>query len=108
MLFELSLIPLGATHISGEIAEALKIIDESGLPFQLTATGTCLEGEWDEVMPVLRQCHERVRQLSPHLLTFIKIEDKAGHDLLHHNVESVEAKLGHRLERSASPHLVGG
>ena len=107
MLFELSIIPLGGAHISGEIAEALKIIDKSGLPFQLTPTGTCLEGEWDEVMPILRQCHGRVRQLSPHLVTFIKIEDKAGRDLLHHNVESVEAKLGHTLQRGAAPHLVG-
>ncbi len=106
MLFELSIIPLGNTHISGEIAEALKIIDESGLRFQLTPTGTCLEGEWDEVMPTLRQCHERVRDVSPHVITFIKIEDKPGRDLMLHNVESVETKVGHALQRGKSAHLV--
>ncbi len=107
MLIELSIIPLGAKHISSEITEALKIIDDSGLPFQLTPTGTCIEGEWDEVMPVVRQCHERVRQLSPYVITFVKIQDKEGAtDQLLHNVECVEAKVGHALQRGKSSYLV--
>lgn len=101
MLFELSLIPLGTgSHLSPAIAEALKIVDASGLPYQLTPAGTCIEGEWDEVMGVIRQCHDQLRETSSHLVTLIKIEDEAGaRDKLRQNVRSVEEKVGRPLRR---------
>src|SRR5688500_10161247 len=56
MLIEFSIIPLGKdTHISAEVAEALKIVHASGVPYQLTPLGTCLEGDWDELMPIIRR-----------------------------------------------------
>ena len=103
MLVELSLLVLGrGTHLSDEIAEALKIIHASGLPYLLTPLGTCIEGEWDEVMPLIRQCHERMRKLSPHVMTTIRIEDEAGErDKLRRNVAVVEQKAGYAF-KSAS------
>jgi len=101
MLVELSIIPLGGdTHLSTEIAEVLKLIDESGLPYQLTPSGTCIEGEWDNVMPLIRQCHDRARSTSSHVITTIKIEDEAGEqDKLTRNITSVEEKVGRTLRR---------
>lgn len=101
MLIEFSIVPIGSSsHISGEIAEALKIVDASRLPYQLTPMGTCLEGEWDEVMAVIKQCHERVRGRCSHLQTTIRIEDDAGErGKLSRNVRSVEEKIGHSLGR---------
>jgi uncharacterized protein (TIGR00106 family) len=101
MLVELSIIPLGGdTHLSTEIAEVLKLIDESGLPYQLTPSGTCIEGEWDNVMPLIRQCHDRARSTSSHVITTIKIEDEAGEqDKLTRNITSVEEKVGRALRR---------
>lgn len=62
MLFELSITPLGGDeHLSHELAEVLKIVDESGLPYQLTPTATCIEGAWDEVVPLIRRCHDHAR-----------------------------------------------
>ena len=79
MLVELSIVPLGsAVQWSDQLAEALKLIDASGLPYVLTPSGTCIEGEWDEVMALVRQCHERVRRSSPHVLTSIRIEVADG------------------------------
>jgi uncharacterized protein (TIGR00106 family) len=103
MLVELSIVPLGGDkHVSGEIAKALELIDGSGLPYQLTASATLIEGEWDEVMPLIRHCHERVRKLSPHVITHIKIEDDEGErNKIMSNVTSVEQKLGRSL-RSGS------
>jgi uncharacterized protein (TIGR00106 family) len=99
MLVELSIMPLGGDkHVSAEIAKALELIDGSGLPYQLTASATLIEGEWDEVMPLIRHCHERVRRLSPHVVTHIKIEDDEGEgNKLTTNVTSVEEKLGRPL-----------
>jgi uncharacterized protein (TIGR00106 family) len=104
MLVELSITPLGGDiDLSGEIAKALELIYTSGLPYQLTATATLIEGERDEVMPLVRQCHERVSELSPHVITTIKIEDDAGErNKLMRSVASVEEKVGRPLKRAVS------
>ena len=108
MLAELSIIPVGTgSHLSGEIAEAVKIIDESGLRYQLTPSGTCVEGEWDEVMQVVRRCHDKLRQHAPHVITTIRIEDDAGEtNKIERNVSSVEEKVGHPLHRAPGHHIV--
>jgi uncharacterized protein (TIGR00106 family) len=99
MLAELTILPLvGDGHTSDELAEVLKLVDSYGLPYQLTPTSTCIEGEWNEVMELVRQCHQRVRAKSPHVVTIIKIEDEEGAtDKLQRNVVSVEQKAGREL-----------
>src|SRR3954463_2145250 len=101
MLVELSIVPLGCdVQWSDQLAEALKLVDTLGLPYVLTPSGTCIEGEWDEVMTLVRRCHERVRQAAPHVLTSIRIEDEeGGRDQLTRNVASVEEKLGRPLRK---------
>ena len=108
MLFELSVLPLGTdAHLSDEIAEVVKVVEASGLPYQVTPTATCIEGEWDEVMPVIQQCHLRARELSPHVVTMLKIEDDEDSvNKLIHNVASVEEKVGHVLPKGPSPRSV--
>ncbi|MBI4524833.1 MAG: MTH1187 family thiamine-binding protein [Deltaproteobacteria bacterium] len=102
MLAELTIIPVGGdSHTSENLAEVLKLIDASGLSYQLTPTATCIEGRWEELMEIIRQCHERVRRGSPHVITMIKIEDEEGsNDKLRRNVASVEEKAGRRLQRT--------
>jgi len=96
MLVELSIVPLtGSSHLSDEIAQIVNIIEDSGLPYQLTPTGTCIEGEWDEVMDTVRQCHEYARSEASHVITTVKIDDdeeQAGK--LEGNVRSVREKIG--------------
>ena len=101
MLVELSIIPLnGSTHISGEIAKALTIIADSGLPYQLTAAGTCIEGEWSEVMDLIERCHREVRKTAPHVITTIRVEDEEGAtNKLEQNVISVQQKGGRNFDR---------
>lgn len=102
MLVEFSIIPVGnSTHMSGELAKVLHLIDTSGLAYQLTPSGTCIEGEWEAIMPLIQQCHARVRKTAAHVVTLIKIEDDAGErHKLARNVSSVEEKVGHPLGRS--------
>jgi uncharacterized protein (TIGR00106 family) len=104
MLAELSIIPVGGNpHSSAELAKALKLVEKSGLAYQLTPSATCIEGEWDQVMPLIRQCHERARKDASHVVTFIKLEEDDGErDKLTRNVTSVEEKMGHRLHTDAS------
>jgi uncharacterized protein (TIGR00106 family) len=101
MLFELNIVPLiGTTHLGNPIAEVVRIIDSSGLPYRLTPCGTCIEGEWDEVLPLVRRCHERLREQSPHVMTTLHIEDEEGaRDKLRYNVDYIAEKLGKAPER---------
>ena len=100
MLLELRILPLGVgAHISNQIAEALKIIEASGTPYKLTPSGTCLEGDWEDVLPLVKKCHDAARQSTPHVVTLLKIEDDDGPaDKLLRNVYAVEEKVGHILK----------
>jgi uncharacterized protein (TIGR00106 family) len=101
MLFELSILPLGEVHMSDEIAEVLEVIERSGLPYKLGPGSTYIEGTWDQVLPVIRACHACARGASRHVITSVRIEDDEGQpNKIRGNVESVEAKAGHKLERS--------
>lgn len=101
MLAELSINPLGrGTHLSHDLAEILKIVDSSGLRYSLTPCGTCIEGDWDEVMALVKLCHEQARTRSSHVMTTVRIEDEAGAtDKITENIASVERALGHQLKR---------
>jgi uncharacterized protein (TIGR00106 family) len=100
MLFEISVIPVGGDiHLSDELAAVLSVIDRSGLPYQLGPGSTCIEGEWDEAMALIRDCHREARRFSKHVITMIKVEDDEGQrNKLRTNVESVEEKAGRPLE----------
>jgi uncharacterized protein (TIGR00106 family) len=103
MLAELSIIPVGgSTHSSAELAKVLKLVEQSGLPYQFTPSSTCIEGEWDQIIELIHRCHERARKGSAHVVTFIKIEEDDGErNKLASNVASVEEKLGHPLKTEA-------
>jgi uncharacterized protein (TIGR00106 family) len=59
MVVEMSLDPIGAgTHLHEMIAHVVEIIRASKLTYELHAMGTNIEGEWDDVMSVVRQCME--------------------------------------------------
>ena len=74
MLAELTIVPLGrGEHLSTAIAEVLDVVDRSGVRYKFTPSGTCLEGEWEEVMEFVRQCHARERESSSHVMTTIRI-----------------------------------
>ena len=100
MLFELSVIPLGGDiHLSDELADVLEVVDRSGLRYRLGPTSTSIEGDWEEVMGTIRECHRQARRMSKHVITLIKVEDDEGEtNKLEANVESVAAKADTPLE----------
>ncbi|KAJ3413968.1 hypothetical protein HDV05_007257 [Chytridiales sp. JEL 0842] len=52
-------IPIGlGTSVSKEIAECQRILAKSGLKYQMHSYGTNVEGDWDDVMKVIKTCHE--------------------------------------------------
>lgn len=103
MLVELTINPLGrGTHLSKDLAEILKIVDASGLPYSLTPLGTCIEGDWDQVMELVKQCHALAKSYSHHVMTSIQIEDEdRAANKLEENVAAIERLAGHKLSRLA-------
>jgi len=100
MLVEFSIVPVGKKSIRNDVAEALKIVDGCGLPYQLTPTSTIIEGSLREILRVVEQCHERVRQDNDYVITSIRIEDEAGaQNELNRNVDAVEQAVGHSLHK---------
>lgn len=102
MLVQFSIVPLGKREsISEHMSKALEIVDKCGLPYRLTPMGTVVEGEWDEVMALIRTCHLKVLNNSmPRLLTTITIDDRPGkHDRITEKIRSVEKKLGRDLRK---------
>jgi len=101
MLASFAVIPMGLEGgVKNLIAEALKIVDASGLPYKLGAMTTTIEGEPAEVMDVIMRCHRKMLELAPRVLTNITIDDRKGATgRLAGKVKDVEEIIGKRLER---------
>jgi len=95
MIAEFSIAPIGAGEsLSGEVAKAFRVIEASGLLYEHHAMGTNLEGDWDEVMAVIKACRDRLLQDSNRVSIAIKIDDRAGHPKrLLHKVDAARRKM---------------
>jgi len=101
MLAEFSVVPLGkGESVSQYVAECLRIVEDSGIRYRINPMGTVLEGGFDEVMGVIKECHFRVMGMSTRCITSIKIDDRKGvADALDKKVESVENLVGRKLNK---------
>lgn len=101
MVVEFSVVPVGrGEELAGPVARILDLIDKSGLPYQLTAMGTLVEGDWDEVLGLVRRCHEAMRGEAGRVLTHIAIDDRPGaRGRITGKVRDVENILGRSLKK---------
>src|SRR5205807_6983120 len=96
MLAAFSITPLGAgDSVSESVAEAVRLVRESGLPNETNAMFTNVEGEWDEVMDLVKRCVLHVAEGAPRASVVLKLDYRPGTvDALHHKVQAVEDRLG--------------
>ncbi len=101
MIVAFSVVPVGSgVELKEQVAEVLKVIDRSGLPYRLNAMTTEIEGEWDEVIGVVRQAHDMGRSFSGRVLTTIVVDDREGAvGRITGKVADVEKIVGKKLER---------
>ena len=95
MLAAFSISPLGiGDSVSAAVADAVRLVRESGLPNETNAMFTNVEGEWDEVMGLIKACVDKVAEAAPRVSVVIKIDHRPGvSDALHGKVAAVEAHL---------------
>ena len=92
--------PLGKGESVGQyVARSLEIVDQSGLDYRLNPMGTVLEGDWDDVFGVVKQCYERMRKDCNRISCVIKVDYRKGAEgRLSGKVMSVEKRLGRKLK----------
>ena len=101
LIVELSITPLGAKESVGDyVAKAIDVIDRSGLNYKFGPMGTCIEGEWDDVMAVVKKCFEKLQSDSTRITFSLKGDWRVGSESrLKEKVVKVEALLGRSLKK---------
>ncbi|NKY48844.1 MTH1187 family thiamine-binding protein [Nocardia vermiculata] len=79
MIAAFSVTPLGTgADVGRAVAEAVRIVRASGLPNETNAMFTSIEGEWDEVMAVIKQASDAVLAVAPRCSLVIKADIRPG------------------------------
>ena len=80
MLVAFSVTPIGVGESVGDlVAEAVRVVRASGLPNRTDAMFTTIEGEWDEVMDVVKRATEAVAAKAPRVSLVLKGDLFPGH-----------------------------
>ena len=104
MLAELEIIPIGtgSASVSALLADVVKLIDQSGLDYRVGPMGTVVEGDWDRVMALAKQCHDAMLQSADRVMTTIRIDDRTdrpGTCRIIQKVRSLETAVGRPLKK---------
>ncbi len=96
MIAEFSITPIGAgVHVGKHVAKAVRIVQDSGLKYELNPMGTVVEGPWDDVMSLIKRCNDRLLKDCERLSIAIKIDSRRGRSPpMEQKVRSVTARLG--------------
>ena len=100
MVVNFSIVPIGnGSSLSMQVAEILTIVSESGIKYKLHSMGTILEGDWDEIIRLIKKCHKKILKGSDRVLTNITIDDHKGRrGRITGKIKSVERKVGKKLK----------
>ncbi|QWW19431.1 thiamine-binding protein [Schaalia sp. 19OD2882] len=82
MLFAFSVSPMTSEQpdgsVSDAVAAAVRVVRESGLPHETTSMFTTIEGEWDQVMPVIQRACDAVLAVTPRAGLVLKADLRPG------------------------------
>lgn len=82
------------------VAEAVRIVRESGLPNTTDAMFTTIEGEWDEVMDVIKRATEAVGLYGSRVSLVLKADIRPGYyGELTGKVDRLEAAITEREQQ---------
>lgn len=95
VIIEFSIFPMDkGESLSPYVARAIKMIQNSGLPYELNPMGTCVEGEWSEVMALLDRCFQELEKDCNRISLSLKADYRKGTSgRLKSKVQSVKEKL---------------
>ena len=96
VIADLCIIPLGVgVSLGSHIAECEKILAKAGLKTRLHGYGTNIEGEWEQVMQAVKDCHQKLHEMgAPRISTTLHIGTRVDREqTLEDRIRSVQEKL---------------
>lgn len=98
MIAAFSVSPMGGDNPTGSVhdavAAAVQVVRDSGLPHRTDSMFTSIEGEWDEVMAVVKEATEAVGQFGPRVSLVLKADIRPGRTgEIDGKIERLEAAL---------------
>jgi uncharacterized protein (TIGR00106 family) len=96
VIVDFTIVPIGTgVSLSKYIAACERILQESGLVYELHANGTNVEGEWEAVFAAIRCCHETLHEMGvPRIHTDIKLGTRTDRkQSMADKIASVKEKL---------------
>lgn len=96
VMIDLCVVPIGVgVSVSDHVAACERVIAAAGLSHQLHPFGTIIEGDWDELFAVVKQCHQVVHAMgAPRIHTTLRVGTRTDRDQsMQEKVASVERKL---------------
>lgn len=100
VIVNLAIFPLDqGEELADHVSRAVAIIRDSGLPHALGPMGTAMEGDYDAVMAVVKQCHDAMRAECRRVYLAITVDSREqppGHagGRLDQKVRAVRERLG--------------
>ena len=96
VILDFCVVPIGVgVSVSKYVAACQKILEKAGLNYKMHAYGTNVEGEWDKVFAVIKECHEAIHEMgAPRISTTIRVGTRTDrHQTMDDKIKSVEDKL---------------
>jgi uncharacterized protein (TIGR00106 family) len=95
MIAAFSVTPLGVGDSVGDlVGDCARIVRDSGLTAETNAMFTNVEGDWDEVMAVVKRCVDHVAEHAPRVSVTMKLDHRPGQtDALAHKNDRIAAAL---------------
>ena len=95
-IVDFSVIPIGVgLSLSPYVAACQRVLEQSGLHYELHPNGTDVEGEWDQVYAAVQRCHETLHEMGvPRIATTIRVGTRTDRDqTMTDKVRSVQDEL---------------
>lgn len=101
MILEFSMFPVDqGEHLHEHVARSLDIIDKSGLPYKFGPMSTCIEGEWEQIFGVVKECFDSMSRNSGRVTATIKLDWKKGKSgQIGYKTDVIEKTLKRELEK---------
>ena len=96
VLIDICIIPLGVgVSVSQYVVACEKIFQAAGLSHRMHAYGTNVEGEWDDVMAAVKQCHEKLHDMgAPRISSSMKMGTRTDRvQTMQDKIDSVHLKM---------------
>jgi len=96
VIADLCVVPIGVgVSLGSYIAACEKILMKAGLKIRLHGYGTNIEGEWDQVMQAIKDCHQQLHDMgAPRISSTVRLGTRIDREqTLEDKIRSVEEKL---------------